>query len=176
MYSRDCKLRILTRGTALPPTGMKTYCKSRKRKPLPSFFRLRRGFFCYTIECSTEMRLPRTSICSPLRCSRTSPTSWPSTQILPSRTARRSGRMNSAPSPSTGRCFSYAQIQERRYAMAASRIKGITVEIGGDTTKLQSALKGVNAELRHLRMVTSQRSSMMPDNIIPLYLIFCFNG
>ena len=30
--------------------------------------------------------------------------------------------------------------------MAGSRIKGITVEIGGDTTKLQSALKGVNSE------------------------------
>ena len=29
--------------------------------------------------------------------------------------------------------------------MAASRIKGITVEIGGDTTKLQTALKGVNS-------------------------------
>ena len=28
--------------------------------------------------------------------------------------------------------------------MAGSRIKGITVEIGGDTTKLQTALKGVN--------------------------------
>ena len=27
--------------------------------------------------------------------------------------------------------------------MAGSRIKGITVEIGGNTTKLQSALKGV---------------------------------
>jgi len=26
--------------------------------------------------------------------------------------------------------------------MAGSRIKGITVEIGGDTTKLQTALKG----------------------------------
>lgn len=26
----------------------------------------------------------------------------------------------------------------------ANRIKGITVEIGGDTTKLQNALKGVN--------------------------------
>lgn len=26
----------------------------------------------------------------------------------------------------------------------ANRIKGITVEIGGDTTKLQTALKGVN--------------------------------
>lgn len=32
--------------------------------------------------------------------------------------------------------------------MAASRIKGITVEIGGDTTKLQTALKGVNTEIR----------------------------
>lgn len=33
--------------------------------------------------------------------------------------------------------------------MAASRIKGITVEIGGDTTKLQTALKGVNGEIRN---------------------------
>ena len=33
--------------------------------------------------------------------------------------------------------------------MAANRIKGITVEIGGDTTKLQTALKGVNAEIRN---------------------------
>ena len=32
--------------------------------------------------------------------------------------------------------------------MAASRIKGITIEIGGDTTKLQTALKGVNTEIR----------------------------
>ncbi|MDD3810622.1 MAG: phage tail tape measure protein, partial [Erysipelotrichaceae bacterium] len=30
----------------------------------------------------------------------------------------------------------------------ANRIKGITVEIGGDTTKLQSALKGVNTQIR----------------------------
>jgi hypothetical protein len=30
-----------------------------------------------------------------------------------------------------------------------SRIKGITVEIGGDTTKLQSALKGVNSEIKN---------------------------
>ena len=28
--------------------------------------------------------------------------------------------------------------------MAGNRIKGITVEIGGDTTKLQTALKGGN--------------------------------
>ena len=31
--------------------------------------------------------------------------------------------------------------------MGASRIKGITVEIGGDTTKLQNRL-GVNSEIR----------------------------
>ena len=29
----------------------------------------------------------------------------------------------------------------------AGRIQGITVEIGGDTTKLQTALKGVNTEI-----------------------------
>ena len=33
--------------------------------------------------------------------------------------------------------------------MAASRIKGITIEIGGDTTKLQTALKGVNNEIKN---------------------------
>ena len=33
--------------------------------------------------------------------------------------------------------------------MAGSRIKDITVEIGGDTTKLQSALKGVNSEIKN---------------------------
>ena len=32
--------------------------------------------------------------------------------------------------------------------MGASRIQGITVEIGGDTTKLTAALKGVNGEIR----------------------------
>ena len=31
----------------------------------------------------------------------------------------------------------------------ANRIKGITVEIGGDTTKLQTALKQVNGEIRN---------------------------
>lgn len=33
----------------------------------------------------------------------------------------------------------------------AGRIQGITVEIGGDTTKLQTALKGVNKEIRNTR-------------------------
>ena len=31
----------------------------------------------------------------------------------------------------------------------ASRIAGITIEIGGDTTKLQSALKGVNSTIKN---------------------------
>ena len=33
--------------------------------------------------------------------------------------------------------------------MAGNRIRGITVEIGGDTTKLQTALKGVDTEIRN---------------------------
>ena len=32
----------------------------------------------------------------------------------------------------------------------ASRIQGITVEIGGDTTKLQTALKGVNGQIKQI--------------------------
>ena len=39
--------------------------------------------------------------------------------------------------------------------MAGNRIKGITVEIGGDTTKLQTALKGVNTEIRNCLLYTS---------------------
>ena len=31
----------------------------------------------------------------------------------------------------------------------ANRIKGITVEVGEDTTKLQTALKQVNKEIKH---------------------------
>lgn len=31
----------------------------------------------------------------------------------------------------------------------ANRIKGISVEIGGDTTKLQTAFKGVNSEVKN---------------------------
>jgi len=33
--------------------------------------------------------------------------------------------------------------------MAANRIKGITIEIGGDTTKLLTTLKGVNTEVKN---------------------------
>ena len=34
----------------------------------------------------------------------------------------------------------------------AGKIQGITVEIGGDTTKLQTALKGVNTEISFLQL------------------------
>ena len=33
--------------------------------------------------------------------------------------------------------------------LVANWIKDITMEIGGDTTKLQTALKGVNSEIRN---------------------------
>ncbi len=40
----------------------------------------------------------------------------------------------------------------------ANRIKGITVEIGGDTTKLQTALKDVNLEIRnHLKQILTEK-------------------
>ncbi|MEE3393162.1 MAG: hypothetical protein VZR23_05690 [Lachnospiraceae bacterium] len=42
--------------------------------------------------------------------------------------------------------------------MAASRIKGITVEIGGDTTKLQTALKGVNSEIKNTHSLVVRKS------------------
>ena len=37
----------------------------------------------------------------------------------------------------------------------ANRIKGITVEIGGDTTKLQTALKGVNGQIKNTQSALS---------------------
>ena len=44
--------------------------------------------------------------------------------------------------------------------MAANRIKGITVEIGGDTTKLSEALKGINKEIKNTQ---SQLCGSNPD-------------
>ena len=35
----------------------------------------------------------------------------------------------------------------KEVSTVANRIRGITVEIGGDTTKLQTALKGVNGQI-----------------------------
>lgn len=46
--------------------------------------------------------------------------------------------------------------------MAASRIKGITVEIGGDTTKLQSALKGVNSEIKNTQSQLKDVEKFLP--------------
>lgn len=45
--------------------------------------------------------------------------------------------------------------------MAASRIKGITIEIGGDTTKLQTALKGVNTEIRNTQQQLKDVEKLM---------------
>lgn len=39
-------------------------------------------------------------------------------------------------------------VGERRVRVVASRIQGITVEIGGDTTKLSTAHSKVNKEIR----------------------------
>ncbi len=47
--------------------------------------------------------------------------------------------------------------------MGASRIQGITVEIGGDTTKLTAALKGVNGEIR-----TTQSELRDVNNLLKL--------
>ena len=44
--------------------------------------------------------------------------------------------------------------------MAANRIKGIIIEIGGDTTKLQTALKGVNTQVKSTQAGTALRTIM----------------
>ena len=51
--------------------------------------------------------------------------------------------------------------------MAANRIKGITVEIGGDTTKLQTALQGVNKEIKSTQSQLKDVEKLLkldPDN------------
>lgn len=42
--------------------------------------------------------------------------------------------------------------QRKEVLCVANRIKGITIEIGGDTTKLQTALKGVNSEIKNTQL------------------------
>lgn len=42
-------------------------------------------------------------------------------------------------------------VGERQVGSVASRIQGITVEIGGDTTKLSTALAKVNKEIRNMQ-------------------------
>ena len=46
--------------------------------------------------------------------------------------------------------------------MAGNRIRGITVEIGGDTTKLQTALKGVNTEIRNTQSQLRDVEKLLP--------------
>ena len=46
--------------------------------------------------------------------------------------------------------------------MAGNRIQGITVEIGGDTTKLQTALKGVNTEIRNTQSQLRDVEKLLP--------------
>lgn len=43
----------------------------------------------------------------------------------------------------------------------ANRIKGITVEIGGDTTKLQTALKGVNGQIKNTQSALRDVSKLL---------------
>lgn len=48
-----------------------------------------------------------------------------------------------------------------------NRIKGITVEIGGDTTKLQTAIKQVNTEIKHTQSELRDVNKLLkldPDN------------
>ena len=55
--------------------------------------------------------------------------------------------------------------------MAGSRIKGITVEIGSDTTKLQTALKGVNSEIKN----TQWCCTIKVDTLFSRILIYNHN-
>lgn len=51
--------------------------------------------------------------------------------------------------------------------MTGNRIKGITVEIGGDTTKLQTALKDVNSEIKNTQSQLKDVEKLLkldPDN------------
>ena len=45
----------------------------------------------------------------------------------------------------------------------ASRIQGITVEIGGDTTKLQTALKGLNGEIKSTQTALKE---VLPHSLV----------
>ena len=43
----------------------------------------------------------------------------------------------------------------------ANRIKGITVEIGGDTTKLSKALQGVDKNIKNTQSQLKDRPTML---------------
>lgn len=46
----------------------------------------------------------------------------------------------------------------------ANRIKGITVEIGGDTTGLDKALKGVNSTIKNMQSQLNRLLKLDPSN------------
>ena len=54
----------------------------------------------------------------------------------------------------------------------ANRIKGLTVEIGGDTTKLQDALKGVDSQIRTTQ--SNLRDMKKDKRTVPLSYL-CLN-
>ena len=53
----------------------------------------------------------------------------------------------------------------------ASRIKGITVEIGGDTTGLDKALKSVNSSIK-----TTQSSLRDVNKLLKIPVFLCIRG
>ena len=55
-------------------------------------------------------------------------------------------------------------VGERRVRVVASRIQGITVEIGGDTTKLSTALSKVNKEIRDTQAQLNKLLKLDPGN------------
>ena len=69
----------------------------------------------------------------------------------------------------------------------ANNLKGLTIEIGGDTTKLQSALKGVESKLkstqaslkdvnRLLKLDPGNTELLTPTNILLYQLIWAIPG
>ena len=52
--------------------------------------------------------------------------------------------------------------------MAANRIQGITIEIGGDNTKLQTALKGVNTEVRNTQQQLKDVEKLLKLDLVQL--------
>lgn len=52
----------------------------------------------------------------------------------------------------------------------ASRISGITVEIGCDTTKLETALKGVNSAIKDTQSQLKDVEKLLMNYSLSLYL------
>ena len=57
----------------------------------------------------------------------------------------------------------------------AGRIQGITAPIGGDTTKLQTALKGVNTEIRNTQSQLRDADKLLKLDPGNTELLACHN-